>query len=36
MKMIENLDKHLLNRANVIKKLKLDSPGDYNNLDYEL
>ena len=36
MKMIENLNKHLLNRANLINKLKLDSPEEYNNLDYEL
>ena len=36
MKMIENLNKHLLNRANLINKLKLDNPKEFNNLDYEL
>ena len=35
-KMYENLNLHLINRANIINKLKLDNPTEYNNLDYEL
>ena len=35
-KMCENLNLHLLNRANIINKLKLDNPEEYNNIDYEL
>ena len=34
--MYENLNLHLINRANIINKLKLDNPIEYNNLDYEL
>ena len=36
MKMIENLNQHLLNRANIINRLKLENPEEYNNLDYEI
>ena len=35
-KMCENLNLHLINRANIINKLKLDNPDEYNNIDYEL
>ena len=35
-KMNENLNMHLINRANIINKLKFENPGEYNNLDYEL
>ena len=34
--MSKNLNIHLINRANIINKLKLDNPEEYNNLDYEL
>ena len=36
MKMIENLNMHLINRANIINQLKSENPEEYNNLDYEL
>ena len=36
MKMIENLNMHLINRANIINQLKTENPEEYNNLDYEL
>lgn len=36
MKMIENLNMHLINRANIINQLKSDNPEEYNNVDYEL
>jgi len=36
MKMIENLNMHLINRANIINQLKTENPDEYNNLDYEL
>ena len=36
MKMIENLNIHLINRANILNKLKSENPGEYNNIDYEL
>ena len=36
MKMIENLNMHLINRANIINQLKSDNPEAYNNVDYEL
>jgi len=36
MKMIENLNMHLINRANIINHLKSENPEEYNNLDYEL
>ena len=36
MKMIENLNTHLINRANIINKLKSEHPDDYNNIDYDL
>ena len=36
MKMLENLNMHLINRANIINKLKIDNPDLYNNLEYEL
>ena len=35
-KMCENLNLHLINRANIINKLKLENPDEYNNIDYEL
>ena len=35
-KMCENLNLHLINRANIINKLKLENPEEYNNIDYEL
>ena len=35
-KMYENLNLHLINRANIINKLKLENPDEYNNIDYEL
>ena len=35
-KMYENLNLHLINRANIINKLKLENPTEYNNIDYEL
>ena len=35
-KMIENLNMHLINRANIINKLKSQNPEEYNDLDYEL
>ena len=35
-KMNENLNIHLINRANIINKLKSENPGEFNNLDYEL
>ena len=35
-KMIENLNLHLINRANIINQLKTDNPEEYNNIDYEL
>ena len=35
-KMNENLNIHLINRANIINKLKIDNPDLYNNLEYEL
>ena len=34
--MKQNLNLHLINRANIINKLKLENPGEYTNLDYEL
>ena len=36
MRMIENLNMHLINRANIINKLKSQNPEEYNDLDYEL
>ena len=33
--MSENLNFHLFNRANIINKLKLENPEEYNNIDYE-
>lgn len=36
MKMIENLNMHLINRVNIINQLKSDNPEEYNNVDYEL
>ena len=36
MKMIENLNMHLINKANIINQLKSENPEEYNNLDYEL
>ena len=35
-KMFENLNSHLIIRANIINKLKLENPEEYNNIDYEL
>ena len=35
-KMCENLNLHLINRANIINKLKLENPEEFSNLDYEL
>ena len=35
-KMYENLNLHLINRANIINKLKIENPKEYNNIDYEL
>ena len=35
-KMSKNLNLHLINRANIINKLKLENPEEYNNIDYEL
>ena len=35
-KMSENLNLHLINRANIINKLKSQNPEEYNDLDYEL
>ena len=35
-KICENLNLHLINRANIINKLKLEDPEEYNNIDYEL
>ena len=35
-KMCENLNLHLINRANIINRLKLENPDEYNNIDYEL
>ena len=36
MKMVENLNKHLINRANIINKLRTQNPEEYNNIEYEL
>ena len=35
-KMNENLNIHLINRANIINKLKSENPDEFNNLDYQL
>ena len=35
-KMNENLNMHLINRANIISRLKAENPDDFNNLDYQL
>ncbi len=35
-KMCDNLNLHLINRANIINKLKLENPEVYSNIDYEL
>ena len=35
-KMCDNLNLHLINRANIINKLKLENPEAYSNIDYEL
>lgn len=35
-KICENLNLHLINRANIINKLKLENPDEYNNIEYEL
>jgi len=35
-KMNENLNIHLINRANIINRLKSENPDDFNNLDYQL
>ena len=35
-KMCDNLNLHLINRANIINKLKLENPDVYSNIDYEL
>ena len=35
-KMCDNLNLHLINRANIINKLKLENPDAYSNIDYEL
>jgi hypothetical protein len=35
-KMNENLNIHLINRANIINSLKEDNLNDFNNLDYQL
>ena len=34
--MNENLNIHLINRANIINRLKSENPDDFNNLDYQL
>jgi hypothetical protein len=34
-KMNENLNIHLINRANIINKLKSENPDEFNNLDYQ-
>ena len=34
--MYNNLHLHLINRANIINKLKLENPDQYSNIDYEL
>ena len=34
--MYDNLHLHLINRANIINKLKLENPEQYSNIDYEL
>ena len=36
MKMVENLNAHLINRANIINKLRTQNPDEYNNIEYEL
>ena len=36
MKMVENLNAHLINRANIINKLRNQNPDEYNNIEYEL
>ena len=36
MKMVENLNKHLINRANIINQLKVENPKEYNDIEYEL
>ena len=36
MRMIENLNMHLINRANIINILKAQNPDEYDNIDYEL
>ena len=35
-RMCDNLNLHLINRANIINKLKLENPDVYSNIDYEL
>lgn len=35
-KMCDDLNLHLINRANIINKLKLDNPEEFNNIEYEL
>jgi len=35
-RMCDNLNLHLINRANIINKLKLENPEVYSNIDYEL
>jgi hypothetical protein len=34
--MCDNLHLHLINRANIINKLKLENPDQFSNIDYEL